>query len=310
MRNLVETVGKTPLVLTSNLAPGSTASIAVKLEKYNPGGSIKDRIALSMIRDAERSGRLEPGGTIVEATSGNTGIGLAVIAAALGYGMKTVMPESVSAERRQILASLGAEIVLTKKDVGMSGAVDRAMELAHATDKAFIPMQFENPANPEAHRKTTGPEIWEDTGGKVDGIICGVGTGGTITGLGEFLKSRKNTIEVYAVEPAASAVLSGKAARPHSIEGIGAGFIPKILNRDIISEVIPVTEGEAIAGARLLASREGIFCGISSGAAIEAAIRIAKRGSSAGKLYVVILPDGGEKYLSTGLWGNRPIGIR
>ena len=306
MKRLLETIGNTPLVPVRKLSENSEAAIAVKLEKYNPGGSVKDRIALSMVRKAEDEGRLEPGGTIVEPTSGNTGIGLAIIATTLGYKLKAVMPESVSLERQQILVSYSAEMILTPVSAGIFGAIEKAKEIVKNAENTFMPMQFENSANPEAHRKTTGPEIWEDTGGKVDGIICGIGTGGTITGVGEFLKSRKSSIEVYAVEPNNSAVLSGGSAGPHTIEGIGTGFIPKILNREIIDEVIPVAADDARNCSRLLAAREGIFAGISSGAALYAALKIAKRPWNRDKLYVVILPDGGEKYLSTGLWDSQP----
>jgi cysteine synthase A len=300
--DLTRTIGNTPLVPLKSFSSETGAEIFAKLEGFNPGGSIKDRIALSMIEAAEREGLLRPGGMIVEPTSGNTGIGLALVAAVKGYALAVTMPESMSIERRRIMTSYGADVVLTPADPGMPAAIKAAQRIAAEGDNVFLPMQFTNKANPGVHREKTGPEIWEDTGGDIDGIICGVGTGGTLTGVGEALKSRKPDIVVIAVEPAESPVLSGGEPGPHVIEGIGAGFVPDVLNRDIIDEIITVTGTEAAETARLIARREGIFCGISSGAAMAAVIRVASRAENRGKRFVVIFPDRGEKYLSTGLW--------
>lgn len=303
LRNLLDTIGDTPLVPLRRICADCPALIASKLESANPGGSVKDRIARAMISRAEEDGLLAPGGRIVEPTSGNTGIGLALVAAARGYSLTVTMPASMSIERRKVLASYGAELVLTSADRGMEGAIHEAQTIAAASPGAFLPMQFENPANPGAHRETTGPEIWRQTGGKVDILVSGVGTGGTITGAGEYLKSMRKGIRIVAVEPAESPVLGGGQAGPHIIEGIGAGFVPRVLNREIIDEVIAVTGDESIEAARRLAAEEGIFAGISSGAGLAAALRIAGRQENRGKLIVMFACDGGEKYLSTRLWG-------
>ena len=300
--DLTHTIGNTPLVPLKRFSGKAGAEILAKLEGFNPGGSVKDRIALSMIEAAEREGLLEPGGSIVEPTSGNTGIGLALVAAGKGYRLTVTMPESMSVERRSILAAYGANVVLTPADLGMTASIEEARRIAAEGDNVFLPMQFTNRANPGVHREKTGPEIWENTGGDLDGIICGVGTGGTLTGVGEALKSRNRDIVVIAVEPTESPVLSGGEAGPHQIEGIGAGFVPEVLNRDIIDEIITVTGGEAAATTRLIAREEGIFCGISSGAAMAAALQVASRRENRGKRFVVIFPDRGEKYVSTGLW--------
>ncbi|MFA4947430.1 MAG: cysteine synthase A [Candidatus Krumholzibacteriia bacterium] len=300
--NILAAIGHTPLVPLKRVAEGCSAMLAAKLEGFNPGGSVKDRAALFMIDAAERDGILKPGGAIIEPTSGNTGIGLAVVASRRGYSLTAVMPDSMSIERRRILASYGARVVLTPGVQGMTGAVAEARRLAEETEGSFMPMQFENPANVEAHRKTTGPEIWEETSGRVDGIVCGVGTGGTVSGVGEILKEKKRDIKVIAVEPMESAVLSGRPAGRHSIQGIGAGFVPKILNRSVIDEIVQISSEEARATAMLLARTEGIFAGISSGAALAAALRVARREENSNKLFVVVFPDRGENYLSTGLW--------
>jgi len=301
-KDILATIGNTPLVLLNGVARGCGARIAAKLEGNNPGGSIKDRIALAMVERAEREGLLEPGGRIIEPTSGNTGIGLALVAAARGYGMTVTMPESMSIERRRILASFGAEVILTPAGGGMRGAVEEAERIVRTVPGTYMPMQFANPANPAAHRESTGPEVWNDTTGRVDIVVCGIGTGGTITGIAEFLKLKKPGVEVIGVEPAESAVLSGGEPGPHIIEGIGAGFIPAVLNRDVIDEVVAVRGLDARETARRLAREEGIFAGISSGAALEAALEAARRPENRDSLIVVIFPDRGEKYLSTGLW--------
>ncbi|MCX5752958.1 MAG: cysteine synthase A [Candidatus Krumholzibacteria bacterium] len=300
--NILAAIGHTPLVRLNRIAEGCSAVLAAKLEGFNPGGSVKDRAALFMIDAAERQGILKPGGAIIEPTSGNTGIGLAVVASRRGYTLIAVMPDSMSIERRRILASYGARVVLTPGAQGMTGAVTEARRLVEETEGSFMPMQFDNPANVEAHRKTTGPEIWEETSGRVDGIVCGVGTGGTISGIGEILKEKRRDIRVIAVEPMESAVLSGRPAGRHSIQGIGAGFVPKILNRSVIDEIVPISSEEARATTLLLARTEGIFAGISSGAALAAALRVARRPENSHKLFVVVFPDRGENYLSTGLW--------
>ena len=302
VRDLISLIGNTPLVSLRTLIEDFTGTVMVKLEGQNPGGSVKDRIALSMIESAEANGYLEPGDTIIEPTSGNTGIGLALIAVVKGYSLVVTMPESMSVERRRILSSYGADIVLTPAARGMRGAVEEAELLVSQNRNWYMPRQFSNPANPEVHRRTTGPEIWKATRGRIDYVVCGVGTGGTITGVGEFLKSKRKQIRVIAVEPGRSAVLSGGRAGTHSIEGIGAGFVPEVLNREIIDEVVTVTDEAAKGMTRFLARREGIFVGISSGAATAVALEVARRKENTGKHIVVILPDSGEKYLSTDLW--------
>ena len=301
--SILELVGKTPLVEVSKLEQihGLKARIAAKLEYFNPAGSVKDRIAKAMIEDAEEKGLISPGGVIIEPTSGNTGIGLAAVAAAKGYKAIFVMPETMSVERRKILQVYGAEIVLTEGARGMKGAIEEAQRLAAETENSFIPGQFINPANPQMHYATTGPEIWEDTNGKVDIFVAGVGTGGTLTGVGEFLKSKNPDIKVVAVEPADSPVLSQGHSGPHKIQGIGAGFVPDTLNKDIYDEIIPVENEAAFETARSIAKNEGILVGISSGAAMYAAIELAKRPENKGKLIVALLPDTGERYLSTAL---------
>ncbi len=301
-----ELVGKTPLLELTRLEKehGLEATLLAKLEYFNPAGSVKDRIAKAMIEDAEASGALRPGAVIIEPTSGNTGIGLAAIAAAKGYRLMITMPETMSVERRRLMQAYGAELVLTEGAKGMKGAIARAEELARAIPGSFIPGQFRNPANPQIHRKTTGPEIWADTDGRVDVFVAGVGTGGTITGVGEYLKERNPAIRIAAVEPADSPVLSGGAPGPHKIQGIGAGFVPEVLNTAIYDEVIQVGSEEAFAAGREIARREGILVGISSGAALWAAIEIAKRPQSRGKTIVVLLPDTGDRYLSTPFYGE------
>jgi len=298
--NITETIGNTPLVKISRLTEEfPDVNLYAKLESFNPAHSVKDRIGLAMIEDAERKGLIKPDfTTIVEPTSGNTGIALAFVAAAKGYKLILTMPETMSIERRKLLVLLGAEIVLTPGSEGMSGAVKKAEEIVKTTPNAFMPQQFKNPANPDIHRKTTAEEIWQDTDGKIDIFVGGVGTGGTITGVSEAIKKRKK-IYTVAVEPAASPVLSGGKPGPHKIQGIGAGFVPDVLNREIIDEIIQVTNEDAVKTAREAARREGILCGISSGAALWAALEIAKRKENSGKTIVVLLPDTGERYLST-----------
>ena len=302
--NMTEVVGDTPLVKLGRIAHGMRAEVVAKVESFNPLSSIKDRIGVAMIDAAEREGRLKAGATVVEPTSGNTGIALAFVCAARGYKLILTMPDSMSLERRKLLKALGAELVLTPGAQGMSGAVAEAERLAKATPNSFMPNQFANPANPQAHRKTTAEEIWRDTDGRVDILVAGVGTGGTITGVAEVIKKRKPSFRAVAVEPAASPMLSqGKAGR-HGIQGIGAGFVPKVLNNKIIDEIVTVTDEDAMATARRLAVEEGILAGISSGAAVWAALEVAKRAESRNKLIVVILPDSGERYLSTQLFGG------
>ena len=299
-------IGRTPLLELTRIEreEGLEAKLIAKLEYFNPAGSVKDRIALAMIDDAERSGRLKPGAVIIEPTSGNTGIGLASVAAARGYRIIIVMPETMSVERRQIMKAYGAELVLTEGAKGMKGAIARADELAAEIPGSFIPGQFVNPANPAIHKATTGPEIWEDTGGQVDVFVAGVGTGGTITGVGEYLKEKKPDVKIVAVEPSASPVLSGGAAGAHKIQGIGAGFVPEVLNTAVCDEIITVEHEDAFAVGRQIGRSEGVLVGISSGAAVWAAIQLAKRPEHKGKNIVVLLPDTGDRYLSTPLFAD------
>lgn len=303
-KNAAELVGNTPLLEVGNIEKelGLEARILVKLEYFNPAGSAKDRIALNMIEDAEAKGQLKPGAVIIEPTSGNTGIGLASLAAIKGYKVILTMPETMSVERRNILKAYGAEIVLTDGSKGMNGAIAKANELAAEYENSFIPGQFENPANPEIHRKTTGPEIWKDADGQVDIFVAGVGTGGTITGVGEYLKSQNPDVKVVAVEPATSPVLSQGKSGPHKIQGIGAGFIPKALNTNVYDEVFPVENEDAFTTGKLIAKHEGILVGISSGAALYAAIQLAKKPENKGKTIVALLPDSGDRYYSTPLF--------
>ena len=299
-------IGKTPLLELANIEKEESleARLLAKLEYFNPGGSVKDRVAKAMIDDAEASGKLKPGSVIIEPTSGNTGIGLASVAAARGYRIIIVMPETMSVERRQLMKAYGAELVLTEGAKGMKGAIAKAEELAKEIPDSFIPGQFVNPANPAAHKATTGPEIWEDTDGEVDIFVAGVGTGGTITGTGEYLKSRNPNVKVVAVEPAGSPVLSKGTSGAHKIQGIGAGFVPDVLNTAVYDEIIAVENEDAFTAGRRIGKREGVLVGISSGAAVWAAIQLAKRPENKGKTIVVLLPDTGDRYLSTPLFAE------
>ena len=301
-KDITELIGNTPLVRLNRIAKGCTAEVVAKLEFFNPCSSVKDRIGLSMIEKAEKEGKIKKDTILIEPTSGNTGIALAFVCAVKGYKLTLTMPETMSLERRQLLSAFGAEIILTPGSEGMTGAVKKAEELAKSDRRYFILQQFQNPANPQIHRQTTAKEIWEDTDGKVDILVAGVGTGGTITGVAEAIKKKKPTFEAIAVEPKDSPVLSGGKAGPHKIQGIGAGFVPEVLNRKIIDEIIQVGYDDAKATAQRLAKEEGIFAGVSSAAAVWAAVEVGKRPENKGKLIVVILPDTGERYLSTNLF--------
>ena len=305
-KKITDLIGKTPLLELGNFAKmsGLDATILAKLEYFNPAGSVKDRAAKAMIDDAQEKGLLKPGSVIIEPTSGNTGIGLAAVAAARGYRVILTMPETMSVERRNLLKAYGASVVLTEGSRGMEGAIQKAKELALENENSFIPSQFANPVNPEAHFKTTGPEIWEDTDSKVDIFVAGVGTGGTISGVGKYLKSKNPNVQIVAVEPAGSPVLSGKKPGPHQIQGIGAGFIPEILDTDIYDEIITVENEDALKTGKILAQKEGLLVGISSGAAVWAAGQLAKRPENKWKIIVAILPDTGERYLSTPMFAQ------
>lgn len=300
--NILETIGRTPLVKLNHITEGLNATVLGKVEARNPGGSIKDRICLNMIEKAEKQGLIKPGATLIEPTSGNTGIGLAMVSAVKGYKLILTMPETMSIERRNLLRAYGAQIVLTPGPEGMAGAIKKAEELITNTPNSFMPQQFKNLANPKAHKETTGPEIWSDTNGEVDILVAGVGTGGTITGIAQYIKPQKPSFKTVAVEPATSPVLSGGQKGPHRIQGIGAGFKPDVLKMELVDEIIKVTDEDAFKTARQLSQREGLLVGISSGAATWAALEQAKRPENKGKLIVVILPDTGERYLSTPLF--------
>ncbi len=302
--NIAETIGRTPLVKLQRVAEGTGATILAKLEFFNPAGSVKDRIGYAMIQDAEERGILTPDTLIVEPTSGNTGIALAFVAAAKGYRCVLVMPDTMSLERRKLLKAFGAELILTPGAEGMKGAIAKAKEIVESTPNAWMPQQFENPANPAIHRRTTAEEVWEDTDGQVDIFVAGVGTGGTMTGVAEVLKQRKPGMQAIAVEPTESPVISGGKPGPHKIQGIGAGFVPENLHTDVVDEVLQVTSEEALTMGRRLAREEGILCGISSGAAVHAALQIARRRENAGKTIVVIIPSTGERYLSSALFAD------
>ena len=306
-QSITELIGRTPLLAAKSFAKVHelSANIVVKLEYFNPAGSVKDRIAIAMIEQAEREGKIAPGATLIEPTSGNTGIGIASVAAARGYRAILTMPETMSVERRNLLKAYGAEIVLTEGAQGMKGAIARAEELQKEIPNSFIPSQFENPANPAVHERTTGPEIWADTDGNIDAFVAGVGTGGTVSGVGRYLKSKNSAIHVVAVEPTDSPVLSGGKPGPHKIQGIGAGFIPTTLDTTVYDEIIQVKNEDAFAYGREFARREGALVGISSGAALAAAVELARRPEFAGKTIVVLLPDGGDRYLSTDLFLDR-----
>ena len=301
-KNILLMIGGSPLVEISDKLNKGKARVFAKVEFFNPGGSVKDRIALAMIEDAEKSGTLKPGATIIEPTSGNTGVGLALVSAVKGYKLILTMPETMSIERRKLAAAYGAEIVVTPGAAGMKGAIEKAEEIRNSTPGSVILQQFENPANPDFHHRTTGPEIWDATGGEIAALVAGVGTGGTLTGTGKFLKEKNPDIKVIAVEPDTSAVLSGGNPGPHKLQGIGAGFIPKVLDTSVITEVIRATAGDAGATARAAAKKEGLLVGISSGAALWAALELSKRPEFEGKTIVAILPDTGERYLSTWLF--------
>ena len=300
---ILDKIGGTPLVRINKLNQGG-AEVVVKVESFNPGSSVKDRIAFAMIEAAEQAGQLKPGALIIEPTSGNTGIGLAFVAAVKGYHLILTMPETMSIERRKLAQAYGAEIVLTEGAKGMKGAIAKALELRDANPGSFIPQQFENPANPAYHKAHTGPEIWADADGKVDAFVAGVGTGGTLTGVAEYLKAKNPDVKIYAVEPDTSPVLSGGKPGPHKIQGIGAGFVPKVLNTKVVTEIIPVSAENAGKTARAAAAEEGLLVGISSGAALYAALELAKKPEFAGKRIVVLLPDTGERYLSTWLFAE------
>ena len=304
VNSIIELIGNTPLVRINKLND-SEAVVYAKVESFNPLSSVKDRVALNMVESAEKEGKLRKGSVIIEPTSGNTGVGLAYVAAVKGYRVILTMPETMSVERRKLLAALGAELVLTDGKAGMKGAIEKANEIAAQTPGSFIPQQFENPANPEAHIQTTGPEIWKDTEGKVDIFVSAAGTGGTVTGVGTFLKSKNPKVQIVAVEPDTSAVLSGKPAGPHKIQGIGAGFVPKIYNPEVVDEIYLTNDVKAGNIARRAAKEEGLLVGISSGAALEAALTIAKRPENKGKTIVALLPDTGERYLSTWLFESQ-----
>lgn len=303
-KDVTELIGNTPLVYLNKMTAECNAEIVAKLESYNPGGSVKDRIALNMIETAESEGLIGPETIILEPTSGNTGIGLAIVCAAKGYRCALTMPDSMSIERRNLLKGLGAELILTPGEKGMNGAINEALKLAEENNLYFIPQQFKNKANPAVHRRSTAEEIWADTDGEIDILVCGVGTGGTVTGVGEVLKERKPSVKVVAVEPENSPVLSGGSPSPHKIQGIGAGFVPEVLNFDLLDEVIKVSDQEALDTARRLFKEEGLFVGISSGAACAAALKVAGRPENKGKLILTVLPDLAERYMSTALFNE------